>query len=150
MFGLNKGGQLFDKQTLNKLRSKKSSDQQSALAAIDKRFEGTDNAKIAHELAMAAQKGDDSALIDLMQRGNKEATVASVADTSKKDFLDSNRVGKKGTLEGVQDELVTQTIVLKEIRDSASYGGGGVNQPETGTDNPQDESNMSSTKGKKQ
>jgi hypothetical protein len=140
--GLNKGGKSpFSSDVVKGLMGTGKA-YEAAQAKLKKAEEGMTDVEKEHmrKLALGVHEKNMGVLVSEAGVGGRRAGIGGFADTREKDRLDANRVGKKGTLEGVQDELVSQTIVLKEIRDKANYGGGGV---KTGTDNPQDGANMS-------
>lgn len=112
-----------------------------ALASLEESSKGLgkDEQEKLRNLAKAVHSKDMGAIIGMAGEGGRRAGISSLADAQQRERLDANRVGKKGTIEGVQDELINQTIVLKEIRDKKDYGSG----PVTATPNPQDEPNMS-------
>ena len=129
-FGL--PGDFFKADTVKDLRSKNKKIRDSAVANLASRKEGlSDEKQRAISVMSDAITGKDgeAALTGLTEEGNKRndfRAIAGISRDEQKEKLDANRVGKKGTIEGVQDELVNQTIILKDIRAATQKGAGEV------------------------
>lgn len=149
--GLNKYGKdgvVFSEQTVKGLTSKDSKARSKALASLTAMEEHMDPFEKAqlHDLEKGVQ-GDMSALVRGAVVGGKQVGLEALSTTQQKDRLDANRVGKKGTMEGIHDQLAEQTRIQNDIKDAVQQTAKQPITPRTNTPNPKDDPKESRADG---
>ena len=74
-----------------------------------------ENKALAEKLAKAIHETDMGTIVGMARAGGKKAGISALADAQTKERIDANMVGKKGTLEGVHEQLSEQTSIQKQI-----------------------------------
>lgn len=112
-------GGFFDEKMVRGLSSKDKKIHDAALAKLVSKKEGlsAQQKRDVDVMASTMMGKGTSGLLGLSERANQDSDLAALSTTQQKERLDSNRVGKKGTLDGIHDQLAEQTGVLIQIRD---------------------------------